>query len=260
MKVISWNVNSIRVRKDQLLSLIKKENPDIICLQETKTIDDCFPKDVLKKKGYFVYINGIQSYNGVAIISKIEANKINSHKFCNLDDARHIQANFKNFSIHSIYVPAGGDIPDINENEKFEHKLRFLDEMETFFEFNENQINVICGDLNVSPNEDDVWSHKQLQNIVSHTKVEREKLIKIMNKGKFIDTTRMFISPPKNVFTWWSYRSKDFKKNNRGRRLDHIWITDHHKVVSLNAKIIIETRSLPQPSDHVPISYEFDLG
>ena len=138
MKVLSWNVNSIRVRKDQLLSLIKKENPDIICLQETKTIDDCFPKDVLEKKGYFVYINGIQSYNGVAIISKIEANKLNSHKFCNLDDARHIQANFKNFSIHSIYVPAGGDIPDINENEKFEHKLRFLDEMENFFEFNEN--------------------------------------------------------------------------------------------------------------------------
>ena len=149
---------------------------------------------------------------------------------------------------------------DINENEKFEHKLRFLDEMATFFEFNENQLNVICGDFNVSPNEDDVWSHKQLQNIVSHTKVEREKLIKIMNKGKFIDTTRMFISPPKNVFTWWSYRSKDFKKNNRGRRLDHIWITDHHEVVSLNAKIIIDTRSLPQPSDHVPISYEFDLS
>ena len=132
--------------------------------------------------------------------------------------------------------------------------------MATFFKFNENQINVICGDLNVSPNEDDVWSHKQLQNIVSHTKVEREKLIQIMNKGKFIDTTRMFISPPKNVFTWWSYRSKDFKKNNRGRRLDHIWITDHQKVVSLNAKIMIETRSFSQPSDHVPISYEFDLS
>ena len=259
MKILSWNVNSIRVRKNQLLYVIKKENPDIICLQETKTIDDCFPKDVLEKKGYFVYVNGIQSYNGVAIISKIEANKINSHKFCNLDDARHIQANYKNFSIHSIYVPAGGDIPDINENEKFEHKLRFLDEMASFFKFNENQINVICGDLNVSPNEDDVWSHKQLRNVVSHTKVEREKLIKIMNKGKFIDTTRMFISPPENVFTWWSYRSKDFKKNNRGRRLDHIWVTDHQKVKSINAKIIIETRSLHQPSDHVPISYEFKL-
>ena len=129
-----------------------------------------------------------------------------------------------------------------------------------FFKFDKNQINIVCGDLNVSPNEDDVWSHKQLQNVVSHTKVEREKLIQIMNRGKLVDTTRMFISPPKNVFTWWSYRSKDFKKNNRGRRLDHIWITDHHKVVSLNAKIIIDTRSLPQPSDHVPISYEFDLG
>ena len=141
---------------------------------------------MLEKKGYFVYVNGIQSYNGVAIISKMKANKINSHKFCNLDDARHIQANYKNFSIHSIYVPAGGDTPDINENEKFEHKLRFLDEMATFFKFDENQINVICGDLNVSPNEDDVWSHKQLQNVVSHTKVEREKLIQIMNKGKLL--------------------------------------------------------------------------
>ena len=260
MKVLSWNVNSIRVRKDQLLSVIKKENPDIICLQETKTNDNSFPKDVLEKNGYFVYINGIQSYNGVAIISKIEANNINSHKFCNQDDARHIQANFKDFSIHSIYVPAGGDIPDVKENEKFEHKLSFLDEMATFFKFNKHQINVLCGDLNVSPNEDDVWSHKQLQNVVSHTKVEREKLIQIMNKGKLVDTTRMFISPPKNVFTWWSYRSKDFKKNNRGRRLDHIWVTDHPKVMSLNAKIMIETRSFSQPSDHVPISYEFDLS
>ena len=168
-------------------------------------------------------------------------------------------SSFKNFSIHSIYVPAGGDIPDINENEKFDHKLKFLDEMAKFFKFNKNQVNILCGDLNVSPNEDDVWSHKQLQNIVSHTKVEREKLIKIMNKGNFVDTTRMFISPPENVFTWWSYRSKDFKKNNRGRRLDHIWVTNHPKIESLNAKIMVEARSFPQPSDHVPISYEFNL-
>ena len=104
MKILSWNVNSVRVRKNQLLYVIKKENPDIICLQETKTNDDSFPKDVLEKNGYFVYINGIQSYNGVAIISKIEANKINSHKFCNLDDARHIQANFNNFSIHELLI------------------------------------------------------------------------------------------------------------------------------------------------------------
>ena len=255
MKVLSWNVNSIRVRKDQLFSVVKKENPDFICLQETKTVDNHFPREILEKKGYFVYVNGIQSYNGVAIISKIEANKISSRKFCNQNDARHIQANFKNFSIHSLYVPAGGEIPDVNVNEKFGHKLKFLDEMATFLKFDKNRINIVCGDLNVSPNEDDVWSHRQLQNVVSHTKVEREKLIKIMNKGKFIDTTRMFISPPENVFTWWSYRSKDFKKNNRGRRLDHIWITDNKKVKSINAKIITETRSLHQPSDHVPLSY-----
>ena len=260
MKVLSWNVNSIRVRKDQLLSVIKKENPDIICLQETKTINDLFPKETLEKKGYFIYVNGVQSYNGVAIISKFEANQISSHKFCNQNDARHNQANFKNFSIHSVYVPAGGDIPDIINNEKFDHKLKFLDEMAKFFKFNKNKINILCGDLNVSPNEDDVWSHKQLQNVVSHTKVEREKLSKIMDKGNFIDTTRMFLSPPDNVFTWWSYRSNNFKKNNRGRRLDHIWVTDHQRVKSINAKIMIETRSLPQPSDHVPISYEFKLG
>ena len=139
MKVLSWNVNSIRVRKDQLLSVIKKENPDFICLQETKTVDNHFPREILEKKGYFVYVNGIQSYNGVAIISKIEANKISSRKFCNQDDARHIQANFKNFSIHSIYVPAGGDIPDVNDNEKFGHKLKFLDEMATFLKFDKNR-------------------------------------------------------------------------------------------------------------------------
>ena len=95
MKVLSWNVNSIRVRKDQLLSVINKESPDIVCLQETKTINDLFPRETLEKKGYFVYVNGVQSYNGVAILSKFEANQIHSHKFCNQNDARHIQANFK---------------------------------------------------------------------------------------------------------------------------------------------------------------------
>ena len=148
----------------------------------------------------------------------------------------------------------------MSENIKFDHKFKFLDEMKQFFIKKEKKIDLICGDLNVAPYEDDVWSHNQLKNVVSHTDVERTKLIEVIKSGGFVDVIRSCISPPDNVFTWWSYRSKNFKKNNRGRRLDHIWITDHQKVKSINAKIIIETRSLPQPSDHVPISYEFKLG
>ena len=118
---------------------------------------------------------------------------------------------------------------------------------------------MLCGDFNVAPYEDDVWSHKQLRNVVSHTDVERKKLLEILNKGNLIDTIRIFNNPPENIFTWWSYRSKDFNKNNRGRRLDHIWITKDEKIKIKDSKIFKDFRNNVKPSDHVPISMDFEI-
>ena len=260
MKVLTWNVNSIRTRKEQLVSLIELEDPDVVCLQETKTPNDLFPKKEIENLGYNIYLNGIPSYNGVAILSKKKAEKTNIHKFCGKNDSRHLSISLGNICIHSLYVPAGGDIPDISINEKFLHKLEFLDEMMNMFLPKKNRIDIVCGDLNVAPYENDVWSHNQLKNVISHTEIEREKLIKILNKGKFVDTIKLFISPPKNLFTWWSYRSKDFRKNNRGRRLDHIWVSDSPSIKITDVKIIDKMRALEKPSDHVPVFCKFSLA
>ena len=257
MKVLTWNVNSIRMRLQQLLKLIENDSFDVICLQETKASDDAFPRKAIEDAGYNVYLNGTPAYNGVAILSKKKASKIYIHKFCGKDDARHLSILIEKINIHSIYVPAGGDVPDASENIKFDHKLKFLDEMKRFFIRKKKKIDLICGDLNVAPYEDDVWSHNQLKNVVSHTDVERTKLIEVIKSGGFVDVIRSCISPPDNVFTWWSYRSKDFKKNNRGRRLDHIWVTNDPSIKIVESQIIESTRSLEKPSDHVPIFFEF---
>ena len=132
--------------------------------------------------------------------------------------------------------------------------------MRSYFKFDKSELNILCGDLNVAPYEDDVWSHAQLKNVVSHTQEERKSLINIFEAGNFIDGIRKFISPPKNIFTGWSYRSKDFRVNNRGRRLDHIWVTDSEKINLKDAQIFDNKRELNKPSDHVPISLEFDYS
>ena len=165
-----------------------------------------------------------------------------------------------NIKIHNFYVPAGGDVPDVKLNEKFNHKLKFVKEMTKFFNHSKHKNTILVGDLNIAPLENDVWSHNQLKNVISHTEIEREKLIKILNKGKFVDTIKLFISPPKNLFTWWSYRSKDFRKNNRGRRLDHIWVSDSPSIKITDVKIIDKMRALEKPSDHVPVFCKFSLA
>ena len=114
----------------------------------------------------------------------------------------------------------------------------------------------MCGDLNVAPYEDDVWSHKSLSNIVSHTKVEREKLKKILQDCNLTDAVRHFINPPENVYTWWSYRSPNYKMSNRGRRLDHIWTSRQIKNKLVGSKIIDKYRDKDKPSDHVPVCLE----
>ena len=258
MKIVTWNVNSVRTRIDHLINLIKKYSPDIVCLQETKVIGDSFPEKKFLEFGYFSYFHGTPSYNGVAILSKIRAQKIQSYNFCGKKDARHIQINLGPCQIHSIYVPAGGDLPDPKLNDKFKHKLTFLDEMDKWSAKLEKK-NILCGDLNIAPLEDDVWSHKSLENVVSHTKIEREKLIEIIKNSKWIDCVREFINPPENVYTWWSYRSPDFTKNNRGRRLDHIWISESMAKDLKGVQILKEFRKLNKPSDHVPIIIDLKI-
>ena len=259
MKIISWNVNSIRARLEQVFELIKEESPCLLCLQETKIVDNQFPQEPFSELGYYSYFNGMPSYNGVAILSKNKLTNISSLNFCGKKDARHISAEQNKVELINIYVPAGGDVPDPNLNSKFSHKLTFLDELNKLLKKKKNKTAIVCGDLNIAPHKDDVWSHKRLQNVVSHTEIERKSLKNIIEENNFTDAIRRFLNPTENIFTWWSYRSPNFEKNNRGRRLDHILVSKDLSSNLKRAKILKNFRKKKKPSDHVPICLELNI-
>ncbi len=204
--------------------------PDVLCLQEIKCQNDQFPEKAFREIGYeHIALNGQKAYHGVAILSRVPFTSTSKKEFCNKGDSRHVSVTFAdNIELHNFYVPSGGDIPDRENNEKFDHKLNFLKEMTAWFKKRRNKKTnklVLVGDLNVAPCETDVWSHKQLINVVSHTPIEVEHLKAVAASHSWIDIARRDMPEPEPVFTWWSYRSPDWTKNNRGRRLDHIWVT-----------------------------------
>lgn len=260
MRIITWNINSVRLRINLLLDLIKLARPDIIALQETKTPDEHFPREALIQAGYpHIHLQGMKGYNGVAVISRLPFTAPAIHHRCAREDCRHIAAKFENFELHNLYIPAGGDIPDPDANEKFRHKLDFVDEMTAFFArgYKPAQPLVALGDFNIAPLENDVWSHKQLLNVVSHTPPETTRLRAMQESLDWLDVTRHFVPADQKAYTWWSYRNHDWKKSNRGRRLDHIWVTQPLKKHLQGHMILPETRDWAQTSDHVPVVADF---
>lgn len=259
MKIVTWNINSVRLRAPIVLDMMRKLKPDIVCLQETKSPDEHFPSDVFADEGYkFQHFHGMKSYNGVAILSKIPYVAKDIHHRCGKQDCRHIAAKFDDFELHNIYIPAGGDIPDPDLNDKFAHKLDFVDELTRWFKdrYSRDQKLIAVGDFNIAPLEHDVWSHKQLLKIVSHTPVEVEKLTKMYGSLDWQDAIRHFVPEGEKCYTWWSYRNHDWKVSNRGRRLDHIWVTKPMAPKLKSHKILVEARDWEKPSDHVPVMLE----
>jgi exodeoxyribonuclease III len=260
MKIVSWNINSLRLRLPLLKKFVAENSPDVICLQEIKVQDADFPLLEVKALGFdFVEFSGEKSYNGVAILSKFPLSKISKIDVLNYGHKRHISAKIKDVEIHNFYVPAGGDIPDVTLNDKFDHKLKFVDWMTEFFAQQKNKKIIILGDMNIAPLEHDVWSHKQLLKIVSHTPIEVEKMENLRRSLGWIDTHRNFIDESQKLYSWWSYRAKDPLAANKGRRLDHIWATPNLKNQIKSMKIYRDFRAETQPSDHVPIETKFDL-
>ena len=258
MRIATWNINSVRLRMHHVLRFIKEQNIDVMCLQETKTENKYFPLNEFINAGMKYYnFRGEKSYNGVAILSKIPIKNNSFELWCGLEDTRHVSVVLENnIKVHNFYVPAGGDLPDIKLNKKFDHKINFIKEMIKFFDQNFSSNTILVGDLNIAPFENDVWSHKQLLNVVSHTPLETELLLKLLNNSNWIDVGRKYISRDEKLYSWWSYRNREWKKSNRGRRLDHIWVSN-----DLNAKLksflsCKEIRDWEKPSDHVPLISE----
>jgi exodeoxyribonuclease-3 len=257
MRLVTWNINSVRLRIGLIEKLIDEQAPDVICLQETKVINDDFPREAFSAKGYtHQHINGMKSYNGVAILSRLPLTKVAIQNWQGREDCRHIFAELSNgIELHNCYVPAGGDIPDPAANDKFAHKLGFMDDQAAWWsKRKDKKSRILVGDLNVAPMEHDVWSHKQMMDVVSHTQVEIEKFTAWQKAHQWVDAMRHFVPPSEKLYSWWSYRAGDWAASNRGRRLDHIWVTPD-LVPNLKAITVLrEARGwLPKPSDHVPV-------
>ena len=262
-KIVSWNVNSVRIRIPLLKQLVQLENPDVICLQETKTEDSSFPLADLQALGFpYIAFSGQKSYNGVAILSKLPLSNVNHLKIAGSDDKRHISAELSGgIELHNFYVPAGGDIPDPEQNPAYGFKLRFVEDMTQWSDRlkQSNKNAIIVGDFNIAPLPNDVWSHKQLVNVVSHTEPEITRLNALKNSYDWCDVARHFVSSEQKLYSWWSYRNRDWRKSNRGRRLDHIWVTPQLAPALKNFSILQDARDFPSPSDHVPVIMKIEL-
>ncbi len=264
MKLVSWNINSVRLRMPLIAEFINEQNPDIICLQELKTQDEFFPLQDFKDLGYqYAEFSGEKSYNGVAIISKLPLKNVEIIDILDYGHKRHIKCDIEtkigDVEIHNFYIPAGGDIADTKTNPKFDHKLKFVDFMNEFFTAKKEQNMIIVGDFNIAPLENDVWSHKQLLKVVSHTPIEVEKLTNLQKSAELIDSHRLKIDDTEKLYSWWSYRGKEPFKSNRGRRLDHIWTSKNLKNNIAQVATYSEYRIKEKPSDHVPIATIFDF-
>jgi exodeoxyribonuclease-3 len=199
---MTWNINSVRLRAKLVLKAIKALDPDIVCLQETKSPDEHFPLDTFKRAGYeHIHICGMKGYNGVAILSKTPLHASERWDRVGKADCRHAAVEIrapklkKPLQIHNLYVPAGGDIPDPKVNDKFAHKLAFVEEMAEFFAkaYSSTDPMLALGDFNIAPLEHDVWSHKQLLKVVSHTPPEVERLTAMQQSLGWADAVRTFV-------------------------------------------------------------------
>lgn len=257
---------------DGLRLLVESCNPDIIVLQETKVIDELFPTMEISALGYpHQAIHGIKAYNGVAILSKFDLENPEIGSWCGRADGRHIFARVRvragqpPLEVHSLYVPAGGDKPDPIKNPKFAHKLQFLEELSHWWaargpadRTSDMPPRLMAGDFNVAPLPSDVWSHERLKNIVTHTEIEITHLENLRRSGGWTDAIRHFLPEGEHLYTWWSYRTPEWSEADKGRRLDHIWVSRELESALASMHVLKEARDWAPPSDHVPVVLEID--
>ena len=257
MRIVSWNINSIRPRIHLIEQLRDALDPDVICLQETKVEDALFPGDPIRALGYeHLAIFGMKSYHGVAVLSRLPMDNVERHHWCGKDDTRHLEVHLPGgIELHNLYIPAGGDVPDAEANEKFDHKLRFFTEQAAWWKARKSDKakRILLGDLNVAPLETDVWSHKQLLKVVSHTPIEVEHYDRMFDAFGGVDAIREIIAPEEKLYSWWSYRAKDWRAADKGRRLDHVWLTDALKPQLKDAFVHKDARGWEKTSDHAPV-------
>lgn len=257
----SWNINSVRLRAPMVAEWVKQAEPDVLCLQEIKCQNEEFPEKAFREMGFeHFHVRGQKGMHGVAIASRLPLDDLGDEGLCPKSEARHQRVGVAEVELHNFYIPAGGDEPDPETNPRFAHKMDFLARIERYFgeRASENAPLVLVGDFNIAPYEHDVWSHKQLLKVVSHTPVETDALERIRQTCDFSDVARDLVPMQEKLYSWWSYRARDWRKANRGRRLDHIWAAPAAKARALDGgrdafTIWEDVRGWEKPSDHAPV-------
>ena len=265
ISIATWNVNSVRAHLPTIEQFLANRQPDVLCLQEIKVTNEIFPLELFEANGYVHHaLHGQKAYHGVAIFAKaaVPLERIMARDWCGIEQARHVYCTLPGgVELHNFYVPAGGDKPDVEKNEKFKHKLDFMTEVSAWFKRRKRKKNrfILVGDLNVAPLETDVWNHKQLLRVVSHTPVEVAHMETWYASHDWVDAVRHFIPATENIYSWWSYRSPNWEKADKGRRLDHIWVTPALREDLLGVEILKSARGYQQASDHAPVILEINI-
>ena len=256
MKLASFNVNSLRARLPIVIDWLKANQPDVLCVQETKVQDDDFPAEPFNEIGYKYVFKGQKSYNGVAIFSK---NEIHQASF-GLDDEpkdepRLIRARVGKVNIVNTYIPQGFE----PASDKFQYKLKWFDRLGRFFDanFKPTDLLVWVGDLNIAPEPRDVYDPQGLLGHVCYHRQVHKALEKVMAWG-LVDCFRMHCDKD-GQYTFWDYRMRGALSRNRGWRLDHIMATRPLADMCTNCFIDKDPRLQDRPSDHTPIVAEFDI-
>ena len=260
--IATWNINSVRLRIDQVERFLTEQAPDVLCLQEIKVAENLFPHDMFERLGYtHRAIHGQKGYHGVATVSRIPLRVYARNDLQDNGEARHVGVELlgpgQGVLLENVYIPAGGDIPDREANPKFGQKLDFLERM-TRWSDTLDRPTILTGDFNIAPLECDVYSHKALLKVVSHTPIEVETLGRLADAHGWVDLGRKHIPAPERNYSWWSYRSY-WRQKDQGRRLDHMWASPDLAGQSVTHRFVEETRRWDQPSDHIPLITEFAL-
>ncbi|MFN3815833.1 exodeoxyribonuclease III [Brevundimonas sp.] len=260
LRVVTWNVNSVRLRAEQVARFVAEQAPDVLCLQEIKCLPDQFPEAAFRDMGLpHLKVSGQKGWHGVAIASRHPIADAPDLSACREGHARCVSGVIEGVEIQNFYIPAGGDIPDRTLNPKFDHKLDFYARLTRQFAARDPKAPLlVAGDLNIAPGENDVWNHRYMSRIVSHTPVEVEAMRALQASLGFTDVIRDAHPEDQKLASWWSYRAADFRQSNRGLRLDHLWTSPGltPAVIPGSARIHEDVRAWERPSDHAPVSLD----
>lgn len=263
LRLATWNINSVRLRIDQVARFVAERAPDVLMLQEIKCTTDQFPRGAFEEMGMpHLRVAGQKGWHGVAIASRLPLEDSDTFQVCKLGHARCVSARVSGIDVQNFYIPAGGDVPDRALNPKFDHKMDFYEQLTAIVAGQDkSRPLVMAGDFNIAPGEGDVWNHRYMSKIVSHTPIEVETLNRLQKTGGFADVLRDRFPEPQKLASWWSYRAADFRKSNRGLRLDHIWTSPGltPAVVKDTARIHDDVREWDRPSDHAPVTVDLDV-